>query len=132
MKLSKLIEEFIVYLESVLNYSPQTIKNYRSDLKIFASYCTTQFKINYINQITDLHIIKFIGFTKNTLNNSAYASARKLRCLRSLFRYAVERHYLESSPTESIREPKIEKRLPIYLTLDEAQHLLARRPQVVR
>ncbi|QOR35744.1 tyrosine-type recombinase/integrase [Clostridium sp. 'deep sea'] len=124
MKISDLSDEYIAYLESVLNYSPLTIKNYISDLSIFNDYMHDELNVNSIKDITDIHIIKFVGFTKKILNNSPYATARKLRCLKAYFRYALERHYLDKSPAERIREPKIEKRLPIYLTLEESQILL--------
>ena len=125
MKISDLSDEYMVYLESVLNYSPLTIKNYVSDLRIFNDYMQDELQITDIKKITDIHIIKFVGFTKKILNNSPYATARKLRCLKAYFRYAVERHYLDKSPAERIREPKIEKRLPIYLSLEEAQQMLS-------
>ncbi len=125
MKICELVVEYLHYLTNVRNYAVTTVNNYTSDLHIFTDFCKDDLNIENISDIKDTDIIKFIAFTKNVLHNSSYAVARKLRCLRSLFRYALERNYLEISPTAAIREPKIAKRLPIYLTIDEAQRFLS-------
>ncbi len=125
MTVERLIEEFIEYLHHVRNYSPLTISNYASDLKIFYEFLQDQLKINELTDVDDFVIIRFITYTKRELNNSSYASARKLRCLRSLFRYAVERGYIKVNPTVTIREPKIEQRLPTFLTVSETKRLLS-------
>jgi site-specific recombinase XerD len=124
MKVEQIIEEFIQYLEHVRNYSPLTISNYASDLKIFYEFLDEDLEIYNLEDINDFSIIKFITYTKRELGNSPYASARKLRCLKSLFRYAIERNYIQVNPTATIREPRIEKSLPTYLTVSETKKLL--------
>ena len=124
MKVERIIEEFIQYLSHVRNYSPLTISNYASDLKLFYGFLDENLEIYDLEDIDDFAIIKFITYTKRDLGNSPYASARKLRCLKSLFRYAQERNYIQLNPTATIREPKIEKNIPTYLTLDETKTLL--------
>ena len=50
--------------------------------------------------------------------------ARKLACLRSLFRYLVRAGQLEANPAEDVRAPKLPKHLPRVLTKDDAGALM--------
>jgi site-specific recombinase XerD len=124
VRIERVIEEFIEYLRNVRNYSPLTVSNYASDLKIFYEYIEKELELENIDEITDFAIIKFVTYTKKELENSSYATARKLRCLKSLFRYVIERNYIKVNPTATIREPRIERRLPVFLTLSETKTLL--------
>lgn len=123
-KIQDAAEEFLAYLANVRNYSPRTVVNYRSDLKIFADYCFQEHGIELVSDVTPHHIQAFITFTKQTLHNSAYASARKLRCVKSFMRFCHGHKYIDVDPTQNISEPKTGKRLPVYLTPAEARQLI--------
>jgi integrase/recombinase XerD len=50
--------------------------------------------------------------------------ARNLAALRTFFRFLVQEEILKKGPTETIESPKLAKRLPEILTLQEVEHLL--------
>lgn len=57
---------------------------------------------------------------------SAHTVARDLRVLSALFSYAIQKEYLEDSPTYKIRKPKGDKHTPIELTQEQLERMLAR------
>jgi len=139
----RLLKDFLNYSLSVKGLSPNTIKGYASDLTLFIKYLifineTCENKKLDFNNIdimkfdenillsADLNaIISFISFTEISLENSNYARARKVSSLKAFFKYLYDiKEILSINPCENLQVPKIPKRHPIYLTLDESKALL--------
>lgn len=57
--------------------------------------------------------------------NGATSIARKLSALRSFFKYYVKKGELEQNPAKIIKSPKVPKRLPKFLNVDEINSMLA-------
>ena len=67
-----------------------------------------------------------MSFVSNTRSNSAYARARKVASLRSFFNYLTNKaKIMETNPASELESPKIVKRLPKYLNIDESKQLLS-------
>lgn len=49
--------------------------------------------------------------------------AHRIRFLKSFFRWSHEEGYLSKNPSSKIKEPKVGKRIPTYLTEREIEHL---------
>ncbi len=71
-------------------------------------------------------IIKFIIFLNKQRNNGARAMNRKLTSISGLFKYLTENELISYNPTLNIERPKIEKRIPKYLSYDQSKTLLSR------
>lgn len=145
-KYPDILKDFLSYSLSVKGLSPNTIKAYASDLTLFLKYLlftdsletnmeskTTFEEINIssfneeILRMVDLNLlISFISFAELNLENTAYARARKVSCLKAFFRYLYEiKEFISSNPCDNLQVPKIPKKQPIYLTLEESKLLLA-------
>ena len=131
------LNDFLDYLDGVLNKSSNTIKEYNYDLVNFFRYLRREDKNEnqniIINNITldelkkielrDLHT--YLSFLKTEKNDSANTRARKASALRTFFNYmTVKANLLEINPAQNLESPKIGKRLPKYLTLEESKSLL--------
>jgi integrase/recombinase XerD len=138
----KRLMEFLNYLTVIKAKSINTIDGYRIDLTMFFRFLkyskevrskTVKFdEINiddiddsFIKNIVLSDIYAFLSFTENQRNNSAYARARKVAAIRSFFKYlSAKTKILTENPASDLETPKISKRNPVYLTLEESKSLL--------
>lgn len=145
MKNINVIEQFLAYLKSAKGRSDLTIREYFYDLQTFFRFYLDyidafpkeekeeklKHPIEYVNeelvtQITKKDIYSFITYMEFTLKNSNRTKSRKLSSLNTFFKYLMEvQDVIEVNPVETVDLPKIERRLPNYLTLEEAKSLLS-------
>jgi integrase/recombinase XerD len=136
------ISEFLNYLSVIKGKSNNTVAGYKIDLivffrflKLYKGLCpkNIEFEEIKINDIEDNFIKKikladfyaFLSFAENQRNNSSYARARKVAAFKSFFKYLhTKTKILDDNPTSDLETPKISKRNPVYLTLDESKKLL--------
>jgi integrase/recombinase XerD len=136
------LNEFLNYLKVIKGKSDNTIDGYRIDITMFLRFLklhrrlctdTLEFDEIKIDEIDDSFIksiilsdlYAFLSFTENQRNNSAYARARKVAAIRSFFKYLYTKtRILLENPVADLETPKIDKRNPVYLTLEESKNLL--------
>lgn len=142
--LPKVLIEFLNYLETIKGKSINTINAYKIDLslmfkylKIYKGYTIPdniefdEIPINDLDEsfirniiLTDLYA--FLSFTEKQRNNGTYARARKVATIKSFFKYLHGKiKVIDSNPAAELESPKINKRHPIHLTLDESLTLLS-------
>jgi len=83
-------------------------------------YHTTE--INW--ELVDKRIIRgFLGWLSNQ-DLRKISIARKLAAIKSFFKFLTRNEYLQINPTLTTRTPKIEKRLPEFLSLENMEKLM--------
>lgn len=123
------IRAFMTYLAVERQASPETIRNYRSDLRQLTAFLTqsqpapqTQRALP-IDDITTDSLRAYLHWLDRK-GEKASSLARKLACLRSFYRFHVREGTVEKNPAEDIRSPKLPKNLPRVLTKDDANVLM--------
>jgi integrase/recombinase XerC len=123
-----LIHQFIHYLSVEKNASPHTSRCYRRDLEGFEDflkssgmYLTPTGDVE-IEKVDRIAIRKYLSFLHR--KNKKSSIARKISTLRSFFKYLVREQMIPSNPAKSVSTPKVEKTLPITLSVDEAFRLM--------
>ena len=118
------IERFIEYLRVERNASSLTLKSYEEDLMALVLYLEEIAGQSVeINEVTTLNLRRFIarlqeeGYAKSTIS-------RKLACLRSFFRFAVREGWVEANVAKPLRNPRIGRKLPHFLSAEEIAQLL--------
>ena len=111
------INEFVVDLAYVRNYSKNTVDSYRNDIEQFYELMNNK----ALDKITTEDIR---GYIKHLSTVSEKSLARKLSTLRTFYDFMVKKSYLAVSPMDSIEGPKIGKYLPDVLTISEVDKLL--------
>ena len=139
-KQPKRVIEFLNYLENVKGKSINTIKGYSVDLGLFFKFLKVYKGLennielekieeveisdlgdNFIKDISLSDIYAFLSFLEKVRNNSAYARARKVATLKSFFKFLNSKiKLIDENPTVELESPKINKRHPVYLTLDQS------------
>ena len=116
---TKLIDQFIDYYWLSTGASKNTLAAYRSDLKIFNKWLAGKsfIAINSKN-IQDY----FSDRQKNNIGSST--QARILTCLHSFYQYLLVNQLIKKDPTEQFSQPKLEKKLPVFLNIQEVEKLL--------
>ena len=135
------LNSFLDYSITILNKSPNSIKEYNYDLANFLKFIKHEFKltdeddfskitiddltINDIKKITVDDIHKYISYMATTLRSKPATRARKISSIRIFFKYLSQKAKLiDINPAQDLENPKIGKRLPKYLSLDESKKLL--------
>lgn len=123
-----LINQFIQYLTSEKNASPNTCRSYLRDLEELRNFIrgagtdTSPLMIKEIQKIDKLLIRRYLSFLHR--KNRKSSVSRKLSTLRSFFKYLLREGIVSSNPAKKVSTPKVEKLLPSTLTVDEAFRLI--------
>ena len=136
------VNSFLDYSLTILNKSPNSVKEYNYDLTMFLRYIKIQYHLtnetdfksvtikdiplDVIKQITSQDIMSFLSFMALNLKAKAATRARKISTIRIFFSYLSQKaKIIENNPAQNIETPKKEKRMPRYLTLDDSKKLLS-------
>jgi integrase/recombinase XerC len=112
-------QQIEAFLEALRNraVSEHTLSAYESDLREFQSFL--ELRETAFQSIDDVSIRDFLAnLYERKLQKSSIA--RKLACLRTFFKFLVRDRRLRSNPAELISSPRLPKKLPSYLTENEA------------
>lgn len=138
------LNSFLDYLVGILNKSPNTVKEYNYDLAHFLKFIMHHLglsteenikdidihdmKIEILKQISIDDIHAFLFYLTNTYHSKSATRARKAASIRVFFQYLTQKASpdirLEVNPAQGLETPKIERRLPKYLTLEQSKKLL--------
>jgi len=135
------VNSFLDYSITILNKSPNSIKEYNYDLSMFLKYMKIHFKltnetdfskisindfdIDTLKRITLEDIHSFVSFLAVNNRSKAATRARKISTIRIFFKYlTVKAKILEINPAQNLETPKQDKRMPKYLTLEDSKKLL--------
>jgi len=121
MEISEARDRFLEYLRTERNTSPHTLRAYRQDLEKFELFLGEE-KIRDIAEIGYRTLRKFMSTMYSGRKRSSIS--RLVSTLRSYFRFLLREEIIEKNPAEALSAPKIERRLPAFLTVDEAFRLV--------
>jgi len=117
------ITEFIFYLEAEKHYSQNTLQSYNRDLQKFKSYILTQ-GFTDITKITGTTLNSYMLFLEKS--GSAPASiSRNIASIKTFYNYLFQNRIIDTNPTLALKTPKVEKKLPGILTIEETDRLLS-------
>jgi integrase/recombinase XerC len=118
------VKQFLNYLHSVRNSSPNTIRSYESDLRQFLQFLTpTGVAMPAPRDVTHLMIREFMSHMHD-LNLEKSSIARKLAAIRSFFKYAVREGIVVRNPARMVSTPKLPKRIPAVLSAEDLNAFL--------
>lgn len=142
-KLPQLVQQYLLYIEAIKGHSELSVIEYASDLRTFFRFLArhknlvssnvddseidlSPIDINFIKGITLNDAYQFLIYLKQERNNNETTRARRVVAIRRFFIYLTDNlGLLESNPMKNLDIPKTKKTLPKYLTLEEAERLLA-------
>ena len=112
------IDKFINYLKYERRLSQNTVSSYMYNLKEYNIYLSS-------NNINILHAKKEdIQNFLYTLNNNSKTKSHYLTVLKSFYSFCENENLTSTNPSETIKMPKLDKKLPSYLNIEEIDKLL--------
>lgn len=127
--MQKLIEAFKAHLVFEKNASPNTVRAYLADLSEFSLFlgklgiCSGESGAVDPAKIDSLAIRAFLSYLYRKKSSNSTVS-RKLASMRAFFGYLKKEGLIAKNPAKSAPAPRIEKKIPPFLTVDEAVGLV--------
>ena len=124
--MDRLQKDFIYFLSVERGLAKNTLESYNRDLTAFMSYLKSS-KVLEISAITRDDIVSFL----TTLKNKGQATSSISRCLaslRSFFQFLMQEGVITDNLAQQVEPPKLQKKLPRVLSLEEVDKLLSQPP----
>lgn len=118
-----LTDSFLGYLQYERNYSEETIKSYREDIRQFEEFAEEEVKDLTPSEVTSELVREWVvslmdqGYTSTSIN-------RKLSALRSFYKFLLRKGEVVADPLQKVTGPKNKKPLPAFLKESEMNKLL--------
>ena len=118
-----LTDSFLDYLQYERNYSEETIKSYREDLRQFEEFAREESGDSAPSEVKAELVREWIvslmdrGYTSTSIN-------RKLSSLRSFYKFLLRKGEVAVNPLQKITGPKNKKPLPAFLRESDMDRLL--------
>jgi integrase/recombinase XerD len=125
--MKELIASFLDYMSVERGLAKNTIMAYREDLSAYAAFLAKK-GITSVSAPTKNDIINFMLSQKDS-GIGATSIARRLAAIRMFYRFLVRERILRDDPTTLIDSPKLWKKIPETLSVNEIEALIAQ-PQM--
>lgn len=137
-----ILDQYSNYMLAVLGRSELTVKEYKYDIANFFRYYKLDHRIvskdtvfeeinvedvdqKMVNKVTTDDLLVFLIHLNREKNYSNASRARTIAALKSFFKFChSKKHLIDSNPAYDLETPKVGKRNPKYLTLDQSTKLL--------
>ena len=137
-----LAQDFLSYMDTIKGKSAKTIREYHYDLRSFFRFLKLHYRlipldsdlstvsvadidIDFIKKISLSDLYAYMSYLSLDKSNKVTSRARKVASLRSFFNYLnTKAKVLDVNPAKELESPKLGKRIPKYLNVDESKQLL--------
>lgn len=112
-----LLEKIYMYLSAkrIEGLSPRTLEGYEMELKLFTRKVRKHTRDIFATDIR-AYLSDIKGIKLSTL-------AKKLSTLKSFFAWLAAEEIIRADPCLKVKLPKLEKKLPVYLDIEELEYL---------
>lgn len=119
--LESYLQQFLQHLRYERNVSDHTLRNYASDLEQFRDHLLSTSKAADVElkDIDHLTIREWMASLHGD-NKKKTSIARKLASLRTFFQFLIREGVQETNPAKLVATPRIERKLPTHLSMDDA------------
>lgn len=122
MKWDNVKKDFKRYLQLERNLSHHSVDAYLNDVQKLEAYCS--FKSRNLDQVDTLFIQQFLIFI-NDFSISPFTQARLLSGMRAFFTFLQIEYDRKDNPTELLEAPRLNRKIPSVLNLEEIDALIA-------
>jgi len=118
------IKDFAAYLKIEKALSPNTVKAYINDLNKLPVYLQSIESTASPQEVTSSMLSDFLAYNGKK-NTQARSQARMLSGIRAFYKYLLMDNQIDSDPTRLVDYPKIGRKLPDVLSVQEIDDLLS-------
>lgn len=120
--IQKSIDAFIEYLHDVKKMSYNTEMSYRRDLSKMQKYLQEK-EIEKVSQVKEENLQGYVCYLQENKFANATIS-RHIAAIRAWFVYLVKAGIVEEDVSKGLKAPKIEKKVPDIMQMEEVERLL--------
>jgi integrase/recombinase XerC len=120
------VEQFLRSLAVERGASAHTLRSYRTDLTDCAAFLAAR-RLGTLVE-ADARTLRAYLAALHDRGLARTSIARRLAALRSFFRFLMRRGRASANPAREVSTPKLPKKLPVYLPIDESEALLRADP----
>jgi integrase/recombinase XerD len=120
--MESLIQEFIDYLGNEKGLATNTLESYSRDLRQYHGFLTGDSNESLENA-SQSTIVAYLMYLRKQGKATA-TIARRLAALKAFYQFLLKEHYVDKDPTNDLSSPKLERKLPKVLTIEEVERLL--------
>lgn len=119
--MEKTVQDFIIYLQNTKKTADNTVVSYQRDLKKFCGYL--QAKGILPEDVSELDLMGYIHYMETNKFASSTIS-RSVASIRALYQFLYHEGRISKDPSSMLRPPKVEKKIPEILSVDEVDKLM--------
>ena len=117
------VDRFEQYLREVKQASENTVQSYRRDLMQMITYLEEK-EIREAAKVTKTSLHGYILHMEEQ-GKAATTISRMMAAIKAFFNYECMQARIRRNPAESLHAPKVEKKAPVILSVDQVSALLA-------
>ncbi len=120
------VKQFVDYIRSVRSFSENTVQGYIQDMSQFAQFLWPEDAVDPPFEWMKVTLPAARGFLVkfHRNGNTSATTRRKLASLRSFFNFLKGEQIVKVNPFSALRGPKLQRKLPDVLSVDEVEELL--------
>lgn len=120
-----LLEEYKEFLLLEQNLSDSTLENYIRDIQRLREFIEQKYTQITYNKLQLEHLRDYLTFL-NELGVSQATQARHVSSIKSFFRFLLYTNKVEENPASLLEAPRLGRKLPVVLSLEEINNLVAK------
>lgn len=120
--MEKAVEAFVSYLHNIKKSSNNTVMSYKRDLKKLTGFLQEQ-GITEFSQVNQTNLNSYILYLEKNRFTPATVS-RNIASIKALYHFMFKERMVEEDISDILRAPKIEKKMPGIMSMDQVTKLL--------
>ena len=116
------IRQFIDYLHNTKKTSQNTEVSYQRDLNKMAAYLEDR-GITAVTEVREFDLMGYMDYMTRE-NFASSTISRSVASMRAFFQHLFAERKIEENPSDNLKSPKVEKKLPEILSIQEVDDLL--------
>jgi integrase/recombinase XerC len=121
-RVEELFQKYIKHLQVERGISAYTVRNYTTDIQGFLNFLDAN-GVTSLDKVDRSMMRQYLGWLQEQ-GIARGSISRKLSALRSFYRYLMRENLVNTEPMSSLSAPKLEQRLPTFLSTDEVVRLV--------
>lgn len=122
--MEKEIEAFISYLHNIKKTSENTEMSYRRDLTKMRIYLELTADSPAVDEVTEANLKKYVSYLERKKFKAATIS-RSIASIKAFYHYMLKEGIVKEDISACLKAPKVEKKMPDILTVEEMERLLS-------